>query len=59
MLLQRGRNDNRVTQEETEKIYNNISSQKKLVIYENSGHESFCNKETQKWTNELTAFLQK
>lgn len=59
VLLQRGRNDNRVTQEETEKIYDNISSQKKLVIYENSGHESFCNKETQKWTNELTAFLQK
>ena len=58
VLLQRGRYDNRVTQEETEKIYANISSQKKLVIYESSSHESLCKKETEKWTGEVTAFLQ-
>lgn len=58
VLLQRGRLDNRVTQQETEKIYTNISSAKKLVIYENSSHESLCKKETSKWTNEVTAFLQ-
>jgi alpha-beta hydrolase superfamily lysophospholipase len=58
VLLQRGQNDERVTQEETEKIYANISSPKKLVIYQNSAHESLCKKETAKWTSEVTAFLQ-
>ena len=58
VLLQWGRYDNRVTQLEIEKIYNNISSAKKLVIYENCSHESLCKKETSKWTNEVTAFLQ-
>lgn len=58
VLLQRGRNDARVTQSETEKIFRNIVSVKKLVIYENSAHESLCKKETAKWTNEITSFLQ-
>ena len=58
VLLQWGKQDPRVSQQETELIYNNITSSKKLVVYENSGHESFCKKETTKWTNELTAFLQ-
>ncbi|HSN62432.1 MAG TPA: alpha/beta fold hydrolase [Ferruginibacter sp.] len=58
VLLQRGRKDPRVTQEETEKIFNNIHSSKKLVVYENSAHESLYKKESDKWTNEVTAFLQ-
>ncbi len=58
VLLQRGRNDARVTQAETEKIFRNIGSPKKLVIYENSAHESLCKKETAKWTDEITSFLQ-
>ncbi len=58
VLLQWGRQDPRVSQQETELIYNNITSSKKLVVYENSGHESFCKKEPVKWTNEVTAFLQ-
>jgi alpha-beta hydrolase superfamily lysophospholipase len=57
VLLQRGRMDQRVTQEETEKIYANISSPKKLVIYQNSAHESLFKKETAKWISEVTAFL--
>ncbi len=58
VLLQWGKQDPRVSQQETELIYNNISSNKKMVVYENSGHESFCKKETEKWTSEVTAFLQ-
>lgn len=58
VLLQRGKNDARVTQEETEKIFSNISSPKKLVIYAHSAHESLCKKENAKWTREVTAFLQ-
>ncbi len=58
VLLQWGRYDNRVTRQETEKIYNNVPGAKKLVIYESSSHESLCKKETIKWTNEVTAFIQ-
>ena len=58
VLLQWGKNDPRVSLEETKLIYKNISSTKKLVIYENSAHESLCKKETVKWTAEITAFLQ-
>jgi alpha-beta hydrolase superfamily lysophospholipase len=58
VLLQWGRNDPRVTEAETQKIYKNIPTQKKLVIYENSGHQSLCKNENAKWVGEITAFLQ-
>jgi uncharacterized protein len=58
VLLQKGRQDPRVTDEETNEIYNNITSPKKLVIYENSSHESLCSKETTKWQAEISSFLQ-
>ncbi len=58
VLLQWGLHDPRVTQGETQTIYNNIPTQKRLVIYENSGHESLCKNENIKWVNAVTAFLQ-
>jgi len=57
VLEQWGRNDPRVSQQETNDIYNNITTQKKLVIYENSGHESLCKSEHEKWVTEITSFL--
>lgn len=57
VLLQWGRNDPRVKQEETDLIYANISAPKKLVVYENSGHESLCEKEHAKWMKEVGDFL--
>ncbi len=58
VLLQWGKNDPRVSKSEEEILFNNIkSSSKKFVVYENSGHESLCKKETEKWVNEIAAFL--
>jgi len=57
VLLQWGKHDPRVTEHETNEIYNNISAPKKLVVYEYCGHESLCKKENEKWVNEITAFL--
>ncbi|MBS1510061.1 MAG: alpha/beta hydrolase [Bacteroidetes bacterium] len=57
VLLQWGRNDPRVTQSEIETIFGNLNTEKKLVIYDNSGHESLCKKEHDKWMQEVTAFL--
>jgi len=58
VLLQWGKNDPRVTEKETKELYANITAPKKLVVYENSGHESLCKKERDKWMAEVTAFLQ-
>lgn len=57
VLLQWGRNDARVTAHETQEIYSNIKSPKKLAIYEFSGHESLCEHEPEKWIAEITDFL--
>jgi hypothetical protein len=57
VLLQWGRKDPRVTAHETNEIYENIRATKKMVVYENSGHESLCKKENEKWVTEITAFL--
>jgi uncharacterized protein len=58
VLLQWGRNDRRVTQAETDAIFNTFAStNKKLVVYEESGHQSFCVKEKEKWEKEVKSFL--
>jgi len=59
VLLQWGRNDPRVKQKETDLIYANITAPKKLVVYENSGHESLCEKEHTKWMKAVGDFLSK
>ena len=58
VLLQWGRNDPRVNEYETREIYNNIHTAKKLVIYENSAHESLLQKEPAKWSSNMASFLQ-
>lgn len=57
VLMQWGRNDPRVSVTETTTIFNNIKSDKKLVIYEESGHESLYKKEPGKWSAEVATFL--
>ncbi len=57
VLLQWGKNDPRVTRGEIDMIYANITAPKKLVVYENSAHESLCKNENDKWTNEVQIFL--
>ncbi|MDO9374112.1 MAG: alpha/beta hydrolase [Ferruginibacter sp.] len=56
-LLQWGRHDARVSQVETDRIYANLPAKKRLVIYENSAHESLCKKENEKWLAEVSSFL--
>lgn len=58
VLLEWGAKDPRVTRAEIDCTYKNISSvQKKLVVYETAGHESFCKKENEKWKAVMKAFL--
>jgi uncharacterized protein len=58
VLLQWGRNDARVTEAETNCILQSIpGKQKKLVVYEQSGHQSLFANETEKWEREIRRFL--
>lgn len=58
VLLQWGRKDQRVTAAETEKIFKNIASaDKKLVVYEASGHQNLYTNEPAKWDSAVSAFL--
>jgi uncharacterized protein len=57
-LIQWGRNDARVTEEEVRSILNAIPvKQKKLVIYENSAHQSLFANETSKWEKTVKEFM--
>lgn len=57
-LLEWGKEDDRVTQDETDEIYKNLGTkEKELVVYEHSGHESLCKKEHDKWLKTVSAFL--
>jgi alpha-beta hydrolase superfamily lysophospholipase len=57
VLLQWGRYDPRVTGNETMEIFSHIPTSRKLVVYENSAHESLYLKEPAKWVENVSAFL--
>ncbi|KAA2245182.1 hypothetical protein F0L74_04265 [Chitinophaga agrisoli] len=59
VLLCWGKTDIRVMEHETRDIYTNLgSTQKQLVIFEASGHQSFCRNEHDKWAAAINNFLQ-
>lgn len=58
VLLQRGANDIRVTEEETQAIYKNLAaSDKTLVEYADCGHQSLYKKDSAKWVGVVGRFL--
>jgi len=58
VLLQWGKKDARVSEQETNSIFNKIGTKnKKLVIYENAKHESLCKHDNEKWRKEVGNFL--
>ena len=58
VLLQWGANDSYVLKNETDCIFNNIhSSNKKLVVYENVGHERLLGRDEEKWITTVEEFL--
>jgi len=58
-LLCWGRNDIRVMEHETRSVYTQLGTkQKQLVVFETSGHQSFCRNEPEKWKAAVSHFLQ-
>lgn len=58
VLMQWGARDNIVLKHETDEVYTAIASaNKKLVIYDHAGHESFLQNDPAKWRMEVEKFL--
>jgi uncharacterized protein len=58
-LMQWGAKDQFVLKGETEKVFNALASaNKRLVVYDNAGHESFLRNDPAKWRIEVENFLQ-
>jgi len=57
VLVQWGKKDEGVTEAEINELFKNIASPKKLVVYENSGHENLCENEPDKWEDTVEEFL--
>lgn len=58
VLLQWGKEDNRVLEKETNEIFANLSSPKKtLVEYDGIGHASLCKNAPEKWRMSISGFL--
>lgn len=56
-LILHGKNDKRANLEDVEAIYSNLSGKKKMVLFENTGHESYIGKYKNQWTSEVSGFL--
>jgi alpha-beta hydrolase superfamily lysophospholipase len=57
VLLLYGALDDKVTEQETKNIYNNLKGPRQLVIYPNAGHENFLNKYYNEWVRDVETFL--
>jgi len=56
-LLLSGGKDQKVSLDEINRIYANLSGFKKLRIYQNAKHENYLNKYNSEWTQDVRSFL--
>jgi len=56
-LLMFGEQDNRVSLDETNEIFNNIKGSKKLCIYPNAGHNVFVENNQVSWISDVSNFV--
>jgi uncharacterized protein len=56
-LLLYGAKDIKVSQEETDQIFKNLSGQKRLSIYPEAGHENYLITYENEWTQDIQHFL--
>ncbi len=56
-LLLYGAKDEKVSRNEINEIFNNLTGVKKLKIYQEAGHENYLNKYQDEWTEDIQEFL--
>jgi esterase/lipase len=58
-LLLYGAQDDKVSRQEIDAIFNNLAGEKKLKIYQEAGHENYLTKYRKEWTQDIQLFLTK
>lgn len=56
-LLLYGAKDDRVSMQETERIFKNLGGYKQLKVYKNAGHENYLVKYKNEWVQNVSGFL--
>jgi uncharacterized protein len=56
-LVLHGAKDEKVSREEIDEIFNNLTGQKSLKVYEDAGHENYLTKYRSEWTQDIQQFL--
>lgn len=56
-LMIYGLNDKKVAMTETQEIYDNLKTSKKLELYAKSGHADYLKNDSTKWTQDVMLFL--
>lgn len=56
-LLLYGAKDENVSRDEIDEIFNNITGEKQLKIYQNAGHENYLTKYQKEWTQDIQQFM--
>jgi alpha-beta hydrolase superfamily lysophospholipase len=57
-LLLYGEQDTRVSKQEIDQIYSNLTCKKSLKTYQLAGHENYLKKDSQKWIQDIQTFMQ-
>ena len=57
VLLMNGERDNRVTRAQATAIFDNLSGDKQLVIFPETGHESCVQRDPERWESAIASFL--
>lgn len=57
VLLLYGEKDDRVSREETDRIYTSLNGPKELVTFPEAGHENYLIRYKQEWTRAVTDFI--
>lgn len=57
ILLMHGDRDRQATLDQAKNVYQQIQSDKRLIVFENAGHESLYTFNPQQWNAEVLAFL--
>lgn len=57
MLLMYGEKDDKVSIEETNQIFQNVSTAKQLKLFPKAGHENYLNQYRGEWTESVSQFL--
>lgn len=58
VLLLYGAKDDKVSREEIDEIYTNLSGPKKIRVYPNAGHENYLKKYSREWERDVFQFVE-